>query len=203
MQYTYDFYVAGVRAETTTNVHDAYRLALAAEKQGVQWFVQKTTNTTNKLENIHKLDDLESDIVMIERRVWHDVETKKAMRWDPFDEAESQIHVKEHYDNNVKTAAAATKPRSSAIPPNSILVMGAAMQNGADKYGIFNWRDTTVSATVFYDAMMRHMLAWYNGGDDAPDSKVSHLGHIMANCAILLDAKEHGVFNDDRFKSKK
>jgi len=104
-------------------------------------------------------------------------------------------------DNNVKTAAAVNKPRVSAVPPKAFLALGAAMQDGANKYGLFNWRTTSVSATVFYDAMMRHLIAWYSGEDDAPDSKQSHLAHVMANCAILLDVKDSDVFKDDRNKT--
>jgi hypothetical protein len=101
-------------------------------------------------------------------------------------------------DNNPKTLAALKKPRLSCVPPVGLFAVGAAMSDGADKYGKFNWRDTSVTASVFYDAIQRHLVDWYNGEDYAHDSKVNHLGHIMASCAILLDAQVHGVFIDDR-----
>jgi hypothetical protein len=204
MKYVYDFYLDGVRVDTTTNVHDSYRQAITAATKEQKWAVHRTEALTEKFTVIESLDELESDIIMVERRAWHDVETKKAMKWEPFNEVESGIHFKDKpIDNNVKTAAAISKPRTSAVPPKAILALGAAMQDGANKYGLFNWRETSVSATVFYDAIMRHMLAWYSGEDDAPDSKQSHLAHIMANCAILLDAPDAGVFKDDRNKKCK
>jgi hypothetical protein len=101
-------------------------------------------------------------------------------------------------DNNPKTLAALSKPRLSAVPPVGLFALGAAMSDGADKYGKFNWRDTSVTASVFYDAMMRHLVDWYNGEDYAHDSKINHLGHIMASCAIILDAMRNGNFRDDR-----
>lgn len=101
-------------------------------------------------------------------------------------------------DNNPKTLAAQSKPKVSDVPPVALFALGAAMSDGATKYGRFNWRDTSVTASVFYDAILRHLTAWYNGENHAPDSKVHHLGHIMASCAILLDAERHAVFNDDR-----
>jgi hypothetical protein len=101
-------------------------------------------------------------------------------------------------DNNVKTAAAADKPKTSAVPPIAIMALGAAMQDGANKYGLFNWRTTSVSATVFYDAMMRHLAAWYSGENHAQDSGVHHLAHLMAGAAILLDGEFNNVFIDDR-----
>lgn len=101
-------------------------------------------------------------------------------------------------DRNVKTAAAANKPKTSAVPPIAIMALGSAMQNGADKYGKFNWRGTEVTASVFYDAMMRHLAAWYSGENFAPDSGVHHLAHLMAGAAIVLDAEHNKVFIDDR-----
>jgi hypothetical protein len=105
-------------------------------------------------------------------------------------------------DNNAKTAAAVGKPQMSGIPPIALLALGAAMQDGVNKYGLTNWRDSQVSATVFYDAMMRHLLAWYSGEDCAADSHVVHLGHLMAGAAILLDAELHGCLNDNRPKGE-
>jgi hypothetical protein len=110
-------------------------------------------------------------------------------------EAESKLA-----DNNPKTLAALKKPRLSCVPPVGLFALGAAMADGADKYGKFNWRDTSVTASVFYDAMMRHLVDWYNGEDYAHDSKINHLGHIMASCAIIMDAMRNGNFIDDRDK---
>lgn len=112
-----------------------------------------------------------------------------------------QMAPKQLADNNVKTAAAAGKPTLSAVPPVALIALGAAMQDGANKYGKFNWRTTAVTASVFYDALHRHLLDWYNGEDFAPDSKIHHLAHLMAGCAIILDAIAAGVFKDDRDKT--
>lgn len=109
---------------------------------------------------------------------------------------------KQPVDSNLKTIAALNKPKLSDVPPVALFALGAAMSDGATKYGRFNWRDTGTTASVFYDAMMRHLADWYNGEDHANDSKISHLGHIMASCAILLDSELHGNLNDDRDKRK-
>ena len=106
--------------------------------------------------------------------------------------------MKELPDNNPKTAVAATKQKMSDVPTVALFALGAAMSDGANKYGRYNYRDTNVTASVFYDAMMRHLTTWYNGEDYAPDSKVHHLAHVMASCAIVLDAELHAKFNDDR-----
>lgn len=105
-------------------------------------------------------------------------------------------------DTNLKTLAAQGKAKLSDVPPVALFALGAAMSDGASKYGRFNWRDTGTTSSVFYDAMMRHLTDWYNGENHADDSKISHLGHIMASCAILLDSELHGILNDDRDKRK-
>ena len=105
-------------------------------------------------------------------------------------------------DNNPKTAVAATKPRISDVPPVALFALGAAMSDGANKYGRFNYRDTSVTSSVFYDAITRHLVDWYNGEDYADDSGVHHLAHIMAGCAILLDGTLHNTLIDDRDKRK-
>jgi len=105
-------------------------------------------------------------------------------------------------DANVKTAVAAKKPRMAAVPPIAIMALGTAMQTGADKYGLFNWRGTSVTATVFYNAMLRHLQQWYSGEQHASDTGVHHLAHLMGGAAIILDAEMNNVFIDDRPKGE-
>lgn len=104
----------------------------------------------------------------------------------------------EPVDNNKKTAVALNKPRISDVPPVAMFAMGAAMSDGAAKYGRYNWRDDGATVSVFVDAMARHLLDYWNGEDFAHDSRVHHLAHLMAGGAILLDAALHGKLNDDR-----
>lgn len=100
---------------------------------------------------------------------------------------------------NPKTAAGAKKPSLiSVIPTASLLILGKVMQTGADKYGAFNWRDTKVPAETYLDAAMRHLISYSDGEDVDPESGVSHLGHVMACCAILIDAKVNNMLEDDR-----
>ncbi|MBB3980124.1 hypothetical protein GGQ64_005371 [Rhizobium azooxidifex] len=101
-------------------------------------------------------------------------------------------------DDNPKTALGKLKPGTAAIPPVAILELGRAMTNGAVKYGRFNWRDKTITTSVYTDAIDRHLLAFRDGEDLASDSAAHHLAHVMACCAILLDAIHTGNLNDDR-----
>lgn len=105
-------------------------------------------------------------------------------------------------DNNPKTAMGLKKaPTLSVVPASSLLVLGQVMALGASKYGRFNWREKSVAATVYTDALERHLIAWMAGQDEDSESKVSHLGHIMACACILIDAMESGNLVDDRSKN--
>lgn len=89
-------------------------------------------------------------------------------------------------------------PTLSVIPSAGLVHTGLAMVNGSDKYGRFNWREHPVKATIYLDAALRHLMAWADMEENAEDSGVHHLGHVMACCAILLDAQEAGNLIDDR-----
>ena len=69
---------------------------------------------------------------------------------------------------------------------------------GARKYGPWNWRKTRVCASTYLSAIQRHLGAWEEREDMDPESGQSHLAHIIANCAILLDAQKHDCLEDDR-----
>ena len=105
---------------------------------------------------------------------------------------------------NVKEIAARAerRPALSFVPPTALYACAAAMEFGAiDKnYGRLNWRVTGASVNDFFDAMQRHLWAYMSGEQAAPDSKIHHLAHVMASCAILIDCEVMGLLNDDRIK---
>ena len=101
-------------------------------------------------------------------------------------------------DDNPKTVQGSKKPAMSCVPPVALLHLSHAMKDGEQKYGRMNWREHRVSSSVYYDAAMRHLMAWFDGETHASDSGVHHLAHVMACCAILLDGESMGVLNDDR-----
>jgi hypothetical protein len=104
-------------------------------------------------------------------------------------------------DNNPKTAFGLKKVPLHLVPPALEQGAAEAFQNGADKYGPFNWRDHTISATVYYAACKRHLDAWFDrtdAGDAAPDSGVHHIKHAAACLAMILDVMGTERFNDNR-----
>jgi hypothetical protein len=109
------------------------------------------------------------------------------------------LNCKEPYpDDNPKTGHGLKKAPLNLIPPIALVETARAFKNGATKYGAYNWRDKTVTTSVYTAAALRHILAFEDGEDCADDSGCTHLGHAMACLAILLDAASIGKLNDDR-----
>jgi hypothetical protein len=101
-------------------------------------------------------------------------------------------------DDNPKTVFGEAKPKISDTPTIGIREMGRVFTMGAAKYGRFNWREHTVSSTVYYDAAFRHLAAWFDGEDADPESGLHHLAHVMACVNIIMDAQANGKLNDNR-----
>ena len=101
---------------------------------------------------------------------------------------------------NPKAAMGRQKVRYCFTPPIFRAAVALVMELGARKYGPFNWRKDPVRATDYVDAIQRHLDAWTDGEDLDPESKVSHLAHIAACCAVLMDAEANKTMIDDRFK---
>lgn len=87
------------------------------------------------------------------------------------------------------------------LPTVALRQTARALKCGADKYGVYNWRESDgVKASTYAAAMMRHLLQFMDGEDTDAESGLSHLAHIMATCCILLDAGLCGKLIDDRTK---
>lgn len=99
---------------------------------------------------------------------------------------------------NPKDLIGNTKVSISKFPVIAATYGAMAMMDGAEKYGAYNWRDKDVIASIYIDAALRHLYCWFEGQERATDSKVHHLGHAIACCAILLDAQGTGHLVDDR-----
>lgn len=105
-------------------------------------------------------------------------------------------------DDNPKTQYGEKKLKMSSTPVMPLQEMGKVFELGAKKYGRYNWRLHAVSATVYYDAALRHLMAWFEGEDTDPESGVSHLAHVMACMAILMDAQKNGKLKDNRLDAE-
>lgn len=99
---------------------------------------------------------------------------------------------------NPKDRIGVKKPNLHLVPSTAIVHCAKAMEDGAAKYGPYNWRENKVIASVYVSAAERHLRQWFDGEDEAEDSGQHHLAHAMACLAILLDAQEGKNLKDDR-----
>lgn len=102
-------------------------------------------------------------------------------------------------DTNPKDRLGVQRPPLSTVSGPVLFEIGAAMLEGAAKYGRHNYRVVGVRSSVYFDATMRHLWAWWEGQDIDPDSGMSHVSKAIASLVVLRDAQIHGkVDNDDR-----
>jgi len=99
---------------------------------------------------------------------------------------------------NPKDALGIKKVPMSTIPAPVMAELGVAMLEGAMKYGRHNYRVIGVRGSVYYDAVMRHMLSWWEGENVDPDSGVNHIVKAIASLVVLRDAMQRGNWVDDR-----
>lgn len=104
----------------------------------------------------------------------------------------------EYPDNNPKTQFGAKKLPLELVPPSAVLALAEAFADGAKKYGPYNWREKSISSSIYYGACLRHLTAWWDGEDLAEDSGLDHLHHALACIAMLIDGKSVGKLNDNR-----
>lgn len=99
---------------------------------------------------------------------------------------------------NPKDAVGTAKVAFSAIPANVMAELGLAMMEGARKYGRHNFRHTAIRSSVYYDAVLRHLTAWWEGQDIDPDSGLSHITKAIATLTVLRDSTMRDHLVDDR-----
>lgn len=108
------------------------------------------------------------------------------------------VTVESYPDDNPKTAFGTKKLPLEVVPPSAVHALAEAFADGAKKYGPYNWREKTISSSVYYGAALRHITAWWDGEDLAEDSGLNHLHHALACIAMLIDGKSVGKLNDNR-----
>lgn len=70
---------------------------------------------------------------------------------------------------------------------------------GAQKYEKFNYL-RGYDWSLSYNALQRHLMKFWGGEDDDPESQQLHLAHAAWHCLALISFMQRGLGNDDRFK---
>lgn len=99
---------------------------------------------------------------------------------------------------NLKDALGSMKLPLALWPTTASAIGSLGILEGKVKYGLVNWRATPVRISIYLDALQRHIDAYREGEETAPDSEVPHLGNALACIAIIVDAKTNGTLIDDR-----
>jgi hypothetical protein len=100
--------------------------------------------------------------------------------------------------DNPKKLMGDKKVPMNEIPPVAAAHISCAFLDGALKYGFRNWRKDPIEVQTYIAAAMRHLEAWAEGEECAPDSGLHHLAHAGACICILLDAQANDVLIDNR-----
>jgi hypothetical protein len=86
------------------------------------------------------------------------------------------------------------------LPIKFLRGVAAVLNFGMLKYAKDNWKQGT-DWSEFYGSTQRHLLAWWDGEDNDPESGLSHLAHAACNIAFLIYYQDRNVGKDDRDKS--
>lgn len=101
-------------------------------------------------------------------------------------------------ESNPKDVVGSKKVSLSRVSSVVLMEMSLGMLEGDRKYGGHNYRVAGVMASVYYDATMRHLMAWWEGEDLDPASGLSHISKALSSLAVLRDAIHNDKMNDDR-----
>lgn len=86
----------------------------------------------------------------------------------------------------------------STVPLTVMWEVGAALLEGARKYGRHNYRVAGVRASVYVDAAFGHIGQWWEGDDIDNDSGLNHITKAIASLTVLRDAMIQDMLEDDR-----
>jgi hypothetical protein len=107
-----------------------------------------------------------------------------------------------HVEERVTATSGAVKAdggkrRLDLVPVDPVLDVADVLTFGANKYADRNWEKGFPYGRP-YAAAMRHLLAWWNGETNDPETGLSHLAHAATNIMFLLEYAHSGAGEDDR-----
>lgn len=100
--------------------------------------------------------------------------------------------------SNPKDIVGSAKLSLTIVPDTLEICAAMGFLEGALKYGRFNWRVCGIRASIYLDALERHIAKWKNGQDYDKLTTVHHLDNAIACLGIMRDAMLYGKMEDDR-----
>jgi len=89
------------------------------------------------------------------------------------------------------------KPQLSLVTKTLIWGIAQVMTFGAVKYGRDNWRKG-MDWNRPYDALLRHLTAWWDGEGTDSETGLSHLLHAACELMFLIEYEAMGTGHDNR-----
>lgn len=84
------------------------------------------------------------------------------------------------------------------VPPRALMELAEVYTMGARKYDAHNWTKG-MSWSRVYDAVQRHLNAFWAGEDMDQESRLCHLAHAAWGCFTLLEFRRLHPELDDRY----
>ena len=94
------------------------------------------------------------------------------------------------------------KLKWSLVSWKALEPMVQVLMFGATKYSIHGWKKGLKYSEIS-ESLQRHLNAFMEGEDNDPESKLSHLGHILCNAMFLSYMFIFRKDLDDRFKDER
>ena len=85
-----------------------------------------------------------------------------------------------------------------ALDPRALRILSEVAGFGGIKYERYNFAKG-YKWSLSFDAMQRHLLAFWDGENNDPESGHPHLAHAAWHCLALLTFMERNKGTDDRF----
>ena len=89
--------------------------------------------------------------------------------------------------------------RHSLLPKQGLDAIAEVFNFGASKYAAHNWR-RGYEWSKSYDALIRHLTAFWDGETNDPESGLPHLAHAGFHVLVLLTYMDEQPGFDDRWK---
>jgi hypothetical protein len=90
------------------------------------------------------------------------------------------------------------KPQMGLMSQVFLMGLSRVLTFGATKYASHNWRKGIAYSRLF-DALMRHLWAWWGGEEIDPESGECHLDHAACCLMFLREMREDRADLDDRY----
>lgn len=84
-----------------------------------------------------------------------------------------------------------------ALDPQALLEVARVAGFGADKYERYNFL-RGYEWSLSFDALCRHLFAWWSGEDKDPESSLSHMAHVGWHALALIAFEQRQVGTDNR-----